>query len=321
MQDQFSHQPEDSQTPPVVILTGPTASGKTAVAIKVCQALDGEIVSADSMQIYQGMDIGTAKATAFEQKEIPHYLIDICKPGTPFSVAAYLERAEEAISEIQHRGKLAVVCGGTGQYLSALMEGLQFSDVPVDYTLREQLVQRAESEGLSALWTALHQIDPLAAEKIAQTDQKRIVRAMELYIQTGMCKSEHNRRSREKGPRFHFISYCLNHERAVLYHRINERVDQMIELGLADEVRQLVDRGIADNSNCMQAIGYKEMLGYLRGHQSLEIAVANIKQSSRRYAKRQLTWFRRMENLTWLNDLPTDAAAQTIISQLGSKII
>jgi tRNA dimethylallyltransferase len=320
-QNQLNKQLENRKARPVLVLTGPTASGKTAVAVRICQELQGEIVSADSMQIYLNMDIGTAKATAAEQKLVPHHMIDICEPGTSFSVAAYLERAEKAIAEIQKKGKLAVVCGGTGQYLSALMEGLQFSDVPVDFELRAQLEKRAEAEGLSALWNALCQIDPDAAQKIAETDQKRIVRAMELYIQTGMVKSEHNRRSREKGPRFRFIGFCLNHERSILYQRINQRVDQMIEQGLAAEVKTLIDRGIADDSNCMQAIGYKEMLDYLRGNQTLEDAASAIKQSSRRYAKRQLTWFRRMENLTWLNDLAADEAAHIIIEKIQSECI
>ncbi len=296
----------------VIVIAGPTASGKTSTAIQLCRKIKGEIISADSMQIYCGMDIGTAKATIEEQKMVPHHLIDICRPGTSFSVAAYQERAVELIRKIQSKGKVPVVCGGTGQYLSALILGLQFTQVPVDLTLRGQLNQRAKMEGLSALWQALYQVDPDAAVKIAQSDQKRIVRALELYIQTGLSKSEHIRRSKEQGPSFSFISYCLTHDRPVLYERINQRVEAMLDQGLADEVKKLIDQKIPIESTCMQAIGYKEVFAFLNGAQSLESCSAAIKQASRRYAKRQLTWFRRMDRLTWFHNTDPGQTAQLI---------
>ncbi len=312
-----NHRPAASE---VIVITGPTASGKTSAAIQLCRKIKGEIISADSMQIYCGMDIGLAKATEEEQGKVPHHLINICRPGTSFSVAAYQERAVSLIRNIQSKGRVPVVCGGTGQYLSALTKGLQFTQVPVDLTLRDQLYQRAESEGLSALWQALHQVDPEAAVKIAPSDQKRIVRALELYIQTGLNKSEHIRRSREQGPPFVFISYCLTHDRQILYDRINQRVDDMIEQGLADEVKKLIDQQIPVDSTCMQAIGYKEMFAYLHGTQSLETCSDAIKQASRRYAKRQLTWFRRMDRLIWLHDMEPDQAARLIADYRETRL-
>lgn len=296
---------------PVINITGPTASGKTAAALALCHQLGGEIVSADSMQIYRGMDIGTAKATASEQTEIPHHLIDIREPGEPFSVAQYRQIAEDTLREIRSRGRLAIVCGGTGQYISALLDGLVFSDVPSDDALKKRLKERADAEGLASLREELITIDPQAAETIAANDRRRTLRALELYYLTGITKTEHNRRSR-RGPLYPYISFCLTHDRSILYDRINRRVDAMLDAGLIAEVEGLLDRGIDPDSSCLQAIGYKEMMAYLKGQLSLDQAVDQIKMNSRRYAKRQLTWMRKIPSLIWLDNLSPDDAVHQI---------
>lgn len=304
---------------PVIIIAGPTASGKTAAALSLCRHLDGEIVSADSMQIYRGMDVGTAKASADEQAKIPHHLIDILDPGEPFSVAKYSQMAETVLREIRSRGKTAIVCGGTGQYISALLDGLVFSDTPSDSRLKERLKRRVEVEGLPALRAELIRIDPEAAAAIAATDQRRTLRALELFYLTGMTKTEHNRRSR-RGPQFPFVCFCLNHERPVLYERINRRVDEMLDAGLIAEVQRLLDLGIDAESTCLQAIGYKEMIDHLMGRSTLEQAIEQIRMGSRRYAKRQLTWFRRIPSMVWLNNKTSQEVVDHVLRTLKTGL-
>lgn len=288
--------------PAVIIVTGPTASGKSEAAIDLCRQIGGEIVSADSMQIYRGLDIGTAKVSPQQQDEIKHHLIDICEPGEKFSVALYKEAAEMAIGDIISRGRIPVVCGGTGQYLSALTLGISYVPVKVDYQLREKLGQRAIND-LPDMWRELSEIDPQSAARISPGDQKRITRALEIYYQTGITRSEHDRRSKINGPAYDFKSFCLNHDRAVLYERINRRVDLMLQKGLLDEVKDLLSLNLPPDSTCLQAIGYKELILHLQGEISLAEAIDKIKQASRRYAKRQLTWFRRMDSLIWLENM------------------
>lgn len=293
---------------PVLVVTGPTASGKSDTAILLAGQLDGEIVSADSMQVYRGMDIGTAKVDAAVRRRIRHHLIDIRDPGEPFSVAAYQALAEEAIRDILARGRTPIVCGGTGQYLSALIDGLTFAPAPADPALRAELEMKADQSGLPDLWQQLAQEDPEAARRISPNDRKRIIRALEIFLLTGRTMSWHDAHSRIRQPAFRYLTFCLTHDRPVLYGRINKRVLQMMDKGLPDEVRRLLGSGVPASSTCLQAIGYKELIGYLQGDCTLEQAVGKIQQASRNYAKRQLTWFRKMREVNWLeNENPEDA--------------
>lgn len=285
---------------PVLVIAGPTASGKTETALFVCEAIGGEIVSADSMQIYKGMDIGTAKATPAEQARVRHHLIDIRCPGERYSVADYKRDASAAIRDIYARGRRPVICGGTGQYISALVDGLVFSDQVPDLDLRNQLNRQADLDGLPVLYEKLQQIDPAGAARLAPADRKRIIRALEIHAQTGLTVDQQNELSRKEGPDFCFDIYGLSHDRPILYERINQRVENMIALGLAHEVEKLLEQGSCVNSTCMQAIGYKEMIPYCLGEISLPDCIARIQQATRRYAKRQLTWFRKINDLKWL---------------------
>lgn len=299
---------------PVIVISGPTASGKSATAILVAQAIDGEIISADSMQIYRGLDIGTAKVTPEEQQGIPHHLIDCCDPGDYFSVATFKSLATQAILDIQSRGHVPIICGGTGQYISSLVSGIDFVEIETDPDLREELNRRVDAEGLPPLYAELQQVDPVAAAAIKPRDQKRIVRALEVFKQTGKRQSEHQAESRLKGPQFDFLIFCLTHDRPVLYDRINLRVKAMFAAGLVEEVRNLRAANPQLASTSWQAIGYKEVLAYLNGEQSLQDATDLIAQSSRRYAKRQLTWFRRFEGAHWLENCTPAEAAEEIVA-------
>jgi len=300
---------------PVLVIAGPTASGKTETALLVCEAIGGEIVSADSMQIYRGMDIGTAKATRDEQIRVPHHLIDICNPGERYSVADYKRDATDAIREIYARKKRPVLCGGTGQYLSALIDGLSFNDDALDLNLRNELNRQADLTGLPALYARLQQVDPSSAARLAPADRKRIIRALEVFEKTGLTIDQQNARSRLNGPDFCFDIYGLNHDRPLLYERINRRVESMVTAGLADEVRQLLAQGTPLDSTCLQAIGYKEMIPVCRGEISMAEAIASIQQATRRYAKRQLTWFRKISGLQWLQNQTPSENAQLILKK------
>lgn len=303
-----------------MVVAGPTASGKTESALLVAAILGGEIISADSMQIYRYMDIGTAKATQEEQGRVPHHLINIRNPGESFSVAEYQVLATEAIHDIQRRGKLAILCGGTGQYISALMQGLIFSPAAVDPVLRQQLEKEADEHGLESLWSQLLQSDPATAARLSTADRKRIIRALEVQRQTGEPISLHNARSHEAGPEFTYIGFCLTHDRPVLYQRIDQRVELMIERGLIDEVHYLLTLNLPAGSTCLQAIGYKELISSMQNGRTCDEAIATIQQASRRYAKRQLTWFRKMENMIWLENMtPTEAAGVMIDRILEGK--
>jgi len=303
------------QDKPVLVIAGPTASGKTETALLVCEAIGGEVVSADSMQIYQGMDIGTAKATPAEQARIPHHLIDIRQPGERYSVADYKRDATAAIRDIYDRGRRPVLCGGTGQYLSALIDGLVFNESPPDLELRQALNWQADQEGLAALYAKLQKIDPDRAERLPPGDRKRIIRALEIYAQTGLTIEQQNVLSRLAGPDFCFEIYGLTHERPVLYERINRRVEKMVAEGLAREVQALLDRGTPLDSTCLQAIGYKEMIAYCSGQTSLADTIANIQQATRRYAKRQITWFKKIQGLSWIINLQPAENAEIILKK------
>ncbi|MGI6333588.1 MAG: tRNA (adenosine(37)-N6)-dimethylallyltransferase MiaA [Saccharofermentanales bacterium] len=301
---------------PVLVIAGPTASGKTATALLLCQRLNGEIVSADSMQIYRGMDIGTAKATRQEQNLIEHHLLDIREPGEHYSVAQYKKDATMAIQDIFLRGRQPVLCGGTGQYLSAMIEGISFFPQPPDYSLRARLVERSERLGIEQVLAELAAVDPESAAKLAPGDRKRIIRALEVYYQTGMTISQQNQLSKQKGPDFSFRIFGLSHDREILYERINQRVGQMIDAGLIDEVRQLLAMGLDPASTCLQAIGYKEVLPYLVGEKSLEVVADNIRRASRRYAKRQMTWLKKIIGIHWLNNHSPEENTNIILNNI-----
>ncbi len=285
----------------IIAVAGPTASGKSALALELCKRLDGELISLDSMQIYRGLDIGTAKPTKAEQAEVRHHMIDICEPTENFSAAEFAERAHKVIADVQSRGKKAVLCGGTGLYLDTVLGRLDFGEIESDEKLRGELIAFAEKNGADALHERLRGIDPQAAEKIHKNNVRRVARAIEIYELTGKTKTEHDREAISDSPYESLIIGLDYDDREVLYNRINSRVDAMIEAGLEGEVRSLVSRGLLSaESTAGQAIGYKEMLGYIAGDCSLGDAVEKIKLGTRRYAKRQLTWLRRNQDINWL---------------------
>ena len=285
----------------IIAVAGPTASGKSALALELCKRLDGELISLDSMQIYRGLDIGTAKPTKAEQAEVRHHMIDICEPTENFSAAEFAERAHKVIADVRSRGKRAVLCGGTGLYLDTVIGRLDFGEIESDEKLRGELIAFAEKNGADALHERLREIDPQAAEKIHPNNVRRVARAIEIYELTGKTKTEHDREAISDSPYESLIIGLDYDDREVLYSRINRRVDAMIEAGLEGEVRSLVSRGLLSaESTAGQAIGYKEMLGCIAGDCSLGDAVEKIKLGTRRYAKRQLTWLRRNPDINWL---------------------
>ena len=284
----------------IICVCGPTASGKTGLSVALAKRINGEVVSCDSMQIYRGMDVGTAKPDAAEMEGVPHHLLDVAEPGEDFSVGRYVKLADAAIADIRGRGKTPIVCGGTGLYMDSLVKGETFA-APSRPAQREYVEHIAEEKGMAYLYEMLKDADPETAEKLHLSDRKRIVRAMEVFLITGMPLSWHNEQSKQRPPKYEPVWIGLNfRDRAKLYARIDARVDQMLERGLEAEVRALLDRGVDPKTTAMQAIGYKEMAAALRGECSLPHAVSQIKQASRNYAKRQLTWFRRNEAVRWL---------------------
>ena len=280
----------------IPIIAGPTASGKSALAIEICKMADGELVCADSMQIYKGLDIGTAKDTTEELGDVQHYMTDIVDPGTDFSVYDYVSLAIPIIKDILERGKLPVVCGGTGQYISALLYGLDYGSGDEEAELRatKELEEEFKRSGIDVLYERLVQVDPEAAKLIHPNNTRRVIRALAVYKALGITFSEKNRKSKDKGPEYPFKVFMIDWDREDLYDRINRRVDIMIENGIIDEARMLIDSGVDRSSTCWQAIGYKEILRYLEGEESIEQAADRIRIGTRHYAKRQLTWFRRM---------------------------
>ena len=285
----------------VIIIVGPTASGKTNLSIELAKRMDGEIISADSMQIYKYMDIGTAKPTKEEMQGIKHYLIDEVLPSEDFNVVRFKELAEKYIEKILEMGKQPIVAGGTGLYISSLINNINFSESESDWELRETLKKEAEELGPEYLHKKLQEVDPTSAMNIHPNNIKRVIRALEVYYQTQKPISYHNEISRTIPPKYEFILIGLTMDRQVLYERINKRVDIMIQNGLVDEVNKLVNLGYADSIISMQGIGYKEILEFLRNNITLEQAIENIKQGTRRYAKRQITWFKRITGIRWFN--------------------
>ena len=284
----------------MICIAGPTASGKTALAVALAKELDGEVVSCDSMQVYRRMNIGTAKPTFEEMQGIPHYLLDIAEPDEDFSVSRYCEMAAPIVDDILARGKTAIIAGGTGLYMDSLIKGNAFAPFP-STGMRKKLEAQADAEGMEAMLSLLQSIDPEAAARLHLKDRKRIIRALEVYYETGQSITEHNRRTQKIPPKYTPLWLGLDFEdRAQLYSRIDRRVDKMLDDGLIQEVVSLLQEGIPADCTAMQAIGYKEFIDALDAKISFSEAADRVRQSSRHYAKRQLTWFRRNSQMHWL---------------------
>ncbi|OGO83731.1 MAG: tRNA (adenosine(37)-N6)-dimethylallyltransferase MiaA [Clostridiales bacterium GWC2_40_7] len=300
---------------PVIVIVGPTASGKTSLSIELAKRINGEIISADSMQIYRYMDIGTAKPDADEMSGIKHYLIDEIYPDEEFSVAKYRELAIKYINKIIKEGRHPVIAGGTGLYINSLVYNINFSETISDWPLREQLKKESEEKGSRYLHNKLMEIDPEAAVKIHENDIKRIIRAIEVFKHTNKPISLHQQLSRLEPPPYNYLIFGLRMERARLYERIEKRVDIMFERGLVNEVRKLQEMGYERNITAMQGLGYKEIFAYLRGEATLDEAKFIIKRDTRHYAKRQLTWFKRLENIHWM-DVDEDTNIKKLVKNI-----
>lgn len=298
---------------PLIILAGPTAVGKTSLSIRLAKETGGEIISADSMQVYRHMDIGSAKITKEEMDGVSHYLVDVLEPEEEFNVVRFQQMAKEAAEKIWEKGKIPLVVGGTGFYIQALLYDIDFTENDGDESYRRQLEQKAsDEEGASELYEMLKTVDPKAAQKIHPRNIKRIIRALEFYHQTGRKISEHNEIQRQKESPYNYAYFVLTDERSRLYERIDQRVDLMMEQGLLDEVRYLKERGVRKDSTAMQGLGYKELYAYLEGEYPLDEAVRIIKRDTRHFAKRQLTWFKRERDVIW--------ADKSVIGQEEEKL-
>ena len=292
------------QKPKVIVICGPTASGKTALSIELAKRINGEIVSADSMQIYTDMDIGTAKPEKEEKQGIKHYLMDYVSPQQRYSVAQFKNDATIAIEEIIKKGKMPIVVGGTGLYIDSLIYGIEYSNIENDEEYRKELEKIIEMQGLEALYSRANEIDSQAMKKISPNDKKRIMRVLEIYHATGKTKTEQEEESRKNEVKYDYRVFVLNMDREKLYERINKRVDIMIQKGLIQEVENL-QRKYNEFPTAMQGLGYKEVVDYLQGEYTQEEMIEKIKMESRRYAKRQLTWFRKNKENIWLDAFET----------------
>lgn len=285
---------------PLIILTGPTAVGKTALSVKLARAIGGEIISADSMQVYRHMDIGTAKIKQEEMQGVKHYLIDELEPEEDFNVVRFQEYTHKYMDEIYAKGKIPILVGGTGFYIQAVLYGIDFKEAEDNSAFRDKLLALAAEKGAEYLHDRLKEVDPKAAESIHPNNVKRVIRALEYHNQTGEQISAHNEEQRQKESPYNFCYFVLNTDRKLLYERINQRVDAMMEEGLTEEVKKLLERGLRADMVSMQGLGYKEIIGCLKGEYSLEQAVYDIKQETRHFAKRQITWFKREKEVTWI---------------------
>lgn len=287
--------------PKILVIVGPTASGKTRMAVELAQRHNGEVISADSMQIYRTMDIGTAKPTQEEMGGIPHHMIDVADPEEDFSVARYVEMAARCVDDVLARGKLPIVAGGTGLYIDSLLSGRTFAPFAPDSALRGELERELAEKGGQAMLEALAQVDPEAAQRLHPNDHKRIIRALEVYRSTGKTITQHNRETQAIPPRYNALTIGLAfQDRQAMWRRIDQRVDEMVAAGLEDEVRRLLTSGISPKCTAMQAIGYKEFTQALSGEMTWQEAADVVKLRSRQYAKRQLTWFGRNPNTRWV---------------------
>ena len=295
---------------PLVILTGPTAVGKSALSIALAKAIDGEIVSADSMQVYRHMNIGSAKIRPEEMAGVPHHLIDVLEPTEAFNVVVFQEMAKQALAEIYGRGRIPILVGGTGFYIQALLYDIDFTENEEDTALRHSLEELARREGAEALYERLRAVDPASCESIHAHNVKRVIRAIEFYEKTGKRISEHNKEQRENISPYRFAYFVLNDEREKIYQNIDRRVDQMMAQGLVEEVQALREMGCHKGMVSMQGLGYKEILSYLEGEITLKEAVYLIKRDTRHFAKRQLTWFRREKEVIWVQKNDIDQNGQ-----------
>lgn len=286
---------------PLVILTGPTAVGKTKTSIALAKKIDGEIISADSMQVYRGMDIGSAKITLEEMEGVPHYLIDILEPTESFNVVLFQQKAKEAMEKIYQKGKIPILVGGTGFYIQAVLYDIDFTEENNDSMYRKKLEAEGLELGPGYLHDKLKEVDPEAAEAIPANNMKRVIRALEYYSLTGQKISEHNKEQRQKESPYAFSYFVLNDNREEVYNRIEQRVDRMVEDGLVEEVKKLKNMGLTKSDVSMQGLGYKEILAYLDGEYSFEEAIRVLKRDTRHFAKRQLTWFRREHDVTFVD--------------------
>lgn len=298
--------------PKVVVIVGPTASGKTAVSIELAKKINGEIISADSMQIYKYMDIGTAKPTLDEMQGIKHYMLDVVMPDETFNVAKYKSMAESAIEEILKKGKVPIIVGGTGLYINTLVDGIEFADVPGDEEYRNELIEKGYREGAMSIYKELEKVDSESAQKIDPNNIRRVARALEIYKVTGKTKTQLDIESR-KEVKYDYKLFGMEWDRETLYNRIDLRVDKMIEAGLIDEVRNVTEKFKISNT-AVQGLGYKEVIEYLNGNISYEEMIEKLKLETRHYAKRQLTWFRRDKRIKWIK--PDENATCVIINEL-----
>ena len=284
----------------VIVICGPTASGKTDISIELAKKINGEIISADSMQIYKDMDIGTAKPTKEEMQGIKHYLLDFVSPEERYSVAQYKHDAKKTIKEILSKGKMPIIVGGTGLYVDSLIYEIEYSDIKIDEKYRKELEEIAEMQGLEKLYKMALEIDPIAMEKISENDKKRIIRVLEIYKATGKTKTQQEEESRKNPVEYDYKVFAINWDREILYQRINKRVDIMIEQGLIEEVKEILKK-YTKFPTAMQGLGYKEVADYINGNYTKEEMIEKIKMETRRYAKRQLTWFRKNKQTIWLD--------------------
>lgn len=305
---------------PLVILTGPTAVGKTKASIGLAKAIGGEIISADSMQVYKQMDIGSAKIKPSEMEEIPHYLLDILEPDEEFHVVLFQQMAKQAIQKIYEKGKIPIIVGGTGFYIQAVLYDIDFSENEKDTSYREELEKLAQTKGAEYLHDRLREVDEKSAQDIHANNVKRVIRALEYFHQTGEKISEHNEEQRKKVSPYNFSYFVLNDEREHLYERINLRVDQMINEGLVREVQSLKEKGYTRDMVSMQGLGYKEMLDYLDNKCSLEEAVEIIKRDTRHFAKRQITWFKKESDVTWIDKKEYDYNEERILKAMLQEL-
>lgn len=311
----------DCNKKPLIILTGPTAVGKTSLSIKLAKLVDGEIISADSMQVYKGMDIGSAKITSEEMDGVPHHLIDILEPWDEFNVVVFQQKCKEAIAGIYERGHIPILTGGTGFYIQAVLKDIDFTENEDNSEYRRQLEELGKEKGAEHLHEMLQEIDPKAAEAIHANNMKRVIRALEFYHFTGKKISEHNEQESEKEPAYNFCYFVLNDEREKLYDRIEQRVDVMLKNGLEDEVYHLLEKGCCRDMVSMQGLGYKEMIDYLEGKITLDEAIYIIKRDTRHFAKRQITWFKREKDVIWLNKPEFDNSDEKILEFMKDKLL
>ncbi len=301
----------------VIVIAGPTASGKTALSVEVASLLNTEIVSADSMQIYQHMNIGTAKVSEEEKRGIVHHMIDIASPFENYNVSQYVQDASACVDAIHKKGKIPVIAGGTGLYINSLIYGYDLAPIPGDEAVRQELTDLYEEKGGEYLLEELRKIDPKTAARLHPNNARRLIRALEVYRICGTTISQQEERTKNAPKPYDIHFFVLNTERDLLYRRINQRVDRMLEKGLMEEVKQLLNMGVPKTNTAMQAIGYKEIIEYLDGYLTFDEAIEKLKQESRRYAKRQLTWFRRNEEAVWLEATSSlDLLAETVLKSI-----